>query len=321
MGIMPKTWYWIVPILFLTAFPYWAPKFYTILLASILIYGLFAISFNLLFGYTGLLSFGQAGFFAIGAYSSAYILKEMPNSGFSMLFALVIAVVLSFTIALIAGVICVRLTGWVFAMVTLAFGQVIFTVFYKWRSVTGGDDGLYGIPIPTVDLIVGELDLKSLNNHYYFILTIVGISVLFLRILVNSPFGSALRSIRDNPIRAQFIGLNIWTYRLASFVIAGTFSGLAGALFSPFKGIASPDLASWSFSAHPVIMTLIGGTSTFFGPMVGAFIYRFLEHFLSKYTAHWMLFFGMVLIVCVIALRHGATPFIIRIGKGLHIGK
>lgn len=310
--------YWIILIAILAAIPYFAPKFYVFLMGSILIYGLFALSFNLLFGYTGLLSFGQAGFFALGAYTVALILKKMILSGYIIYVAIFGALFISFLAALIIGIICVRLSGWVFAMVTLAFGQVIFAIVYKWRNVTGGDDGLYGIPLPTIDMFVYNIDLKSLNNHYYYVLVIVMISILILRMIVNSPFGCTLRSIRDNPIRAQFIGLNVWNYRLASFVIAGTFSGLAGALFSPFKGIANPELASWSFSAHPVIMSLIGGTGEFVGPLIGAFVYRFAEHFITSYTKHWMLFFGTLLVICVVSFRGGVAPYLIKFGQSLY---
>lgn len=318
MGKAYQALYWIIPIATLAAIPHFAPKFYVFLMGSVLIYGLFALSFNLLFGYTGLLSFGQAGFFALGAYTMALVLKEMTHTGYIMYFAIFCTLSLSFVGALIVGIICVRLTGWVFAMVTLAFGQVIFAIVYKWREVTGGDDGLYGIPIPSINVLVSNIDLKSLNNHYYYILVIVMISIIILRVIVNSPFGYALRSIRDNPIRAQFIGLNVWNYRLASFVIAGTFSGLAGGLFSPFKGIANPELASWSFSAHSVIMSLIGGTGVFIGPVIGAVFYRFAEYFITTYTGHWMLFFGTVLLVCVISFPGGITPHLIKVGRGLY---
>src|SRR3990172_12807334 len=157
----------------LVALPGVLPKFYIILLGSILIYGLFAMSFNVLFVYTGLLSFGQAGFFATGAYVSAYVLKEMPSSGMSICFAIFLSLCLSAILSLVVGIVCVRLSGWVFAMVTLAFGQIIYTIVYKWRDVTGGDDGLYGIPVPKLGFPGMEIDLKTAFNHYYFILFVV----------------------------------------------------------------------------------------------------------------------------------------------------
>ena len=308
----------IALISILVGFPHFAPRFYVVLMGTVLIYGLFALSFNLLFGYTGLLSFGQAGFFALGAYTSAFILKEMAPSGYVIYFVIFASLTISFLAAIIMGSICVRLSGWVFALVTMAFGQVIFSIVYKWREVTGGDDGLYGIPTPTINLFICDIDLKSLNNHYYYILIIVTISIIIFRKIVNSPFGYTLRSIRDNPIRSEFIGVNVWNYKLASFVIAGTFSGLAGALFSPFKGIANPELASWAFSANPVIMSLIGGTGTFSGPLVGALFYKFAEHFLTTYTKHWMLIFGTLLLVCVVSFRDGITPYLIKSCQRLH---
>jgi len=142
-----------------------------------------------------------------------------------------------------------------------------------------------------------------------------------LRIIVRSPFGNTIRAIRDNPTRAQFIGLNIRNYRLGAFVVSGVFAGLAGALFSPYKGIASPELANWAFSANPVIMSLIGGTGMFVGPLVGALAYRLLEHFIAIYTGYWMLFFGIVLILSVLFFPRGITPYlhqgIRRLDKGI----
>jgi branched-chain amino acid transport system permease protein len=296
----------------LAVLPQVLPRFYVILLGSILIYGLFAMSFNILFGYAGLLSFGQAGFFAAGAYAAAYVLRHMPSSGFSMYLAVLFALALSLALSLVIGLVCVRLSGWVFAMVTLAFGQVIYTVVYKWRDVTGGDDGLYGISVPKLALPGGAIDLSAGSNHFYFLLLVVAASVIAMRMIVRSPFGSTIQAIRDNPTRAQFIGLNVRNYRLGAFVLSGVFAGLAGALFSPFKGIASPELANWASSANPVIMSLIGGTGYFLGPLVGALVYRLLEHVIAMYTSYWMLFFGIVLTASVLSFRSGITPYLAR---------
>ncbi len=297
------------------ALPHVLPRFYVALLGSILIFGLFALGFNVLFGYTGLLSFGQAGFFAAGAYVTAFVLKRMAPSADAMLAALLSSIVVCLVLSLVIGIVCVRLSGWVFAIVTLAFGQVIYTVIYKWRDVTGGDDGLYGIPVPHLALPGVEIDLNAGNNHFHFVLIVVAVSVLLLKMVTRSPFGNTIRAIRDNPTRARFIGLNVWIYKLGSFVIAGMFSGIAGALFSPYKGIASPDLANWAFSANPVIMSLIGGTGTFVGPLVGALAYRILEHFIASVTGYWMLFFGIVLTVCVIFFPRGITPYLIDVAR------
>lgn len=305
----------------LAALPQVLPKFYILLLGSILIYGLFAMSFNMLFGYTGLLSFGQAGFFATGAYVTAYVLKQMPTSETSIYLAIFLSLCLSSILSLVVGIVCVRLTGWIFAMVTLAFGQIVYTVVYKWRDVTGGDDGLYGIPVPKLGLPGMEIDLTTGFHHYYFILLIVMVSIVILRIIIRSPFGNAIRAIRDNPTRAQFIGLNVRNYRLGAFVLSGLFAGLAGALYSPYKGIANPELANWAFSANPVIMSLIGGTGMFVGPLIGALVYRFLEHFIAMYTGYWMLFFGIVLTLSVLFFPQGITPYLYqgiqRLGKGI----
>lgn len=199
-----------------------------------MIYGLFALSFNLLFGYTGLLSFGQAGFFAVGAYTASLILLKLPSTAYVMYLALLAAIFLSCTVSLIVGSICVHLSGWVFAMLTLAFGQVIHTIVYKW-SFTGGDTGLTGILLTTLSLFGFSVDLRVLSNYYYFVLVIMVLCIFVLRRIVGSPFGHAIKSIRENPTRAQFIGLNLRRYRLASFVIAGTLTGLAGALFAPLR--------------------------------------------------------------------------------------
>jgi branched-chain amino acid transport system permease protein len=257
-----------------------------------------------------MLSFGQAGFFAAGAYIAGYVLKTTAPWGGAMPAALLAATAACLLLSLAVGAVCARLTGWVFAMVTLAFGQVIYTVIYKWRDVTGGDDGLYGIPVPRIALPGATIDLSAGSNHFYFVLIVVAACVFLLRAIVRSPFGNALRAIRDNPTRAHFIGLGVWQYKLGAFVVAGTVSGIAGALFSPYKGIASPDLANWAFSANPVIMSLVGGTGTFAGPLVGALVYRVLEHIIASFTGYWMLVFGLVLLACVIFFPRGVTPYL-----------
>ena len=296
------------PLLLLLLVPLFAGRFYQYLLTQIFIASLMAIAFNLLLGTTGLLSFGQAAFFGVGAYTVGLLLTK---GGFATLPALLLAPVVAGAAAGVIGFFCVRLSGVHFAMLTLAFGQLIFTVAYKWYGLTGGDNGIQGIPVKPIPLGgLGALDIGSTQAMFYFVLAVVGLSVELLRRFRSSPFGATLKAIRENGQRASFLGLNIHLYQWTAFVVSGAFTGLAGGLFALMEKSISPEIIHWSKSAEPVFMTIIGGIYTFAGPAVGAVVYVILNSYLVAWTENWALVLGLVLLTLVLLLPGGAVGFV-----------
>jgi branched-chain amino acid transport system permease protein len=284
------------------AAPFFLSNYWIFILTEVLIMALFASSLNILLGYTGLLSFGHGAYYAVGAYVTAIIIKNYsPSLGLSIGGGVLAALLFS----IVFGFLCVRLSELYFAMLTLAFSQMIYFIVFQWRDVTGGDDGLPGILRPAIDLFGMAIALNTPRSFYYFCLVIVGLSLWLLKRLVESPLGYMFRAIRDNPRRAQFAGIPVRRFRLISFVIAGFFAGLAGSIYALLAGFVSPELAFWTKSGEPVIMTLVGGIHTFFGPTVGAAIYTVLHTFIASKTEHWLLYFGLILLIIVLALPAG----------------
>lgn len=301
----PQIYGSVIVILGLALAPLFLTEFLKVFATEMLIMALFALAFNLLFGYTGLLSFGHAAYFSIGAYTCGLtMLKVSPSIPLAFIAGILLA---TFT-AWIIGYFCVRLDEIYFAMLTLAFGMMIHTILWKWDSMTGGADGLVGIPRPHLWLF----DLSNITTYYYFTLIIVCICVVILWVIVNSPFGLILKSIRENHERVEFVGINMRRYRLLSFVMSGLFCGVAGVLFAPFEMSLAPDIAFWTKSAEPVFMSLLGGMSIFLGPAVGAAIYMYLKEIISGYTELWMIYLGAVLIGFVIFLPGGIVGFVHR---------
>lgn len=302
VSIRSKLLWIIIAILALALLPFYLSDFLVVFVTEMLIMALFAISFNLLFGYTGLLSFGHAAYFSVGAYTTGLILIRVTPS---LPLAFLLAIILATLSAWLIGFFCVRLDEIYFAMLTLAFGMMIHTILWKWDSLTGGADGLVGIPRPHL----WSFDLSNISTYYYFTLIIVGICVFILWVIVNSPFGLILKSIRENHERVEFVGISMRRYRLVSFVISGFFCGVAGALFAPFEMSIAPDIAFWTKSAEPVFMSLLGGMRIFLGPAVGAAIYMYLKEIISGYTELWMIYLGAILIGFVIFLPGGIVGF------------
>ncbi len=306
------------PVLLLLLVPLFAGRFYQYLLTQIFIASLMAIAFNLLLGTTGLLSFGQAAFFGVGAYTVGLLLTK---GGFATLPALLLAPVAAAAAAGVIGFFCIRLSGVHFAMLTLAFGQLIFTVAYKWYGLTGGDNGIQGIPVTPIPLGgLGALDLGSTHAMYYFVFAVVAVSVEILRRIRSSPFGATLKAIRENGQRASFLGVNVHIYRWSAFVVAGAFTGLAGGLFAMMEKAISPEIIHWSKSSEPVFMAIIGGIYSFAGPAVGAVVYVILNSYLVAWTEKWALVLGLVLLTLVLILPGGVVGFVNE--KGRHfLGK
>ena len=303
-----RPWLWVVPVALLLLFPAFVGRYYQYLMTQIFIAALMAVAFNLLLGTTGLLSFGQAAFYGVGAYTVGLLLTKtgagtMPALGLSIL-----------TSALAAGIIgffCVRLSGVHFAMLTLAFGQLIFAIAFKWYGFTGGDNGIQGIPVRKISLAgLASLDIGSTKAMYYFVLVVVGLAVAVLRRVRSSPFGATLKAIRENAQRAAYLGVNVKLLQWSAFVVAGAFTGLAGALYALMEKSISPEIIHWTKSADPVLMTIVGGIYTFVGPAVGAVALIVLNSYIVAWTEYWALVLGMVLLLLVLLLPGGVIGFV-----------
>lgn len=282
--------------------PAFARPFLQYLALNVLLLALFALSFNLLFGAAGLLSFGQAAFYAAGAYATALLLRQ----GVPLLPAVLLGALCAAALAAGLGAFCVRHTRIYFSMLTLAFGMLVYAVIWKWTDVTGGDDGLIGIPRGKLGL-PGPLDVAvdSPRRYYLFAAALVLVSMAVLHRLAASPFGLSLRAIRENAERAEFSGVGVRRTLFLAFVAAGFFAGLAGALLSPLEQTISPGAAHWTKSAEPVMATLLGGPFTWAGPIAGAVVYLGLKEVIVRYTEYWLLVFGAVLLATVLAFREG----------------
>jgi branched-chain amino acid transport system permease protein len=296
-------------VLILLMLPFLAGRYTLYLTIQILILSIFSLGFNLLFGYTGLLSFGQAGFFAVGAYACAKILLAVPNLGLGLLGG----VVATGMAALVLGFLSVRHTRIYFSMLTLAFGMMIYSIAWKWRDFTGGDDGLVGIPRAPLE-IPGLLSLSVANMEdcYYVVVVVSVLSIWAMHRLVHSPLGLTLQAIRDSESRAEFAGVPIRTYRLGAFTIAGLYAGLAGALLPPLENTVTPPIAHWSTSAQPVLATLLGGIHSFAGPIVGAFLLFMIKEVIVRFTEHWQIWLGAIVVALVMGFRGGVASMFAR---------
>jgi len=272
-------------------------QFWVEVATEILILGLFAASFNLIYGYMGQISFGHAAFFGLGAYATAILFREFSGAtgeiGYLEFFVSVAASVPVAALgALVIGFFCVRLTGIYFAILTLAFGELLFFVVFSWYGFTGGDDGIQRLLPPPL--------LRHATAYYYLCFVIVVLAMLLMWRITQSPFGYILRAMRDNQERTRFLGINTRAYMLINFVIAGTFAGLAGALWGPFTRSVAPGLLGWQESGIAVFMTLLGGSGFFAGPMVGSIIYTFLHAWVTGFTQYWPLTIGTVILAIVL---------------------
>ena len=288
--------------------PAFGSRFYTFLANDVVIWALFATSLNLLVGYTGLVSFGHAAYFGIGAYATGILMKKL---GMPFVLAFPAAGVVAGGFALLFGLFCVRLTRIYFAMLTLAFAQIVWAICFKWNEVTGGEQGMPEIPYPDfawlerVATAAPFLSYRTSEYFYFLTLLMVALCLWLLRRIVGSPFGRMLTTIRENPERAEFIGVNVRRYELGAFVIAGAFAGLAGGLFGIFNRGVFPDFAYWTKSSEVLIMTLLGGMGTFFGPALGALVLLWLNQQIVSYTQYWPLILGTILVVLLFVFPGG----------------
>jgi branched-chain amino acid transport system permease protein len=297
----------------LIAIGLFAGRFMLYMTMKIMILAIFAMGYNLLLGRTGLLSFGHAAFYAAGAYGlGLFSLHLSPHPLLGILAGLTAA----FVLALIIGFFCVRHTEIYFAMLTLAFGMMVFSLIWNLRSVTGGDDGLVGIMRTPLSLGIVSVPLLKSNHYYFFVLCFFLLSVLLIYLIRQSSFGLILAGIHENDRRIEFAGISLRNYRLAVFVISGVFAGLAGALGTLLESNTAPFSAHWSFSAEPVLVSLIGGIHTFAGPMVGSLIFVLLREIIERFTHNWMLWFGVILLIIIMGFRGGVVGVLSDLIKG-----
>jgi branched-chain amino acid transport system permease protein len=297
----------VVALVVLALLPFIVEIYQIQLLTYGLIAAIAALGFNLLLGYTGLLSFGHSAFFGIGAYTVAMLAQYAGIN--SMEIDLLIAVPIAVLSSALFGYICVRHTRIFFGILTLALSQVLYSLALKLFWVTGGTDGLR-VPRPT--LLAGFLSFtgsgafqRFITAYYYYVLVIFAVCVVFMWIIVHSPFGKALQAIRDNETRAAFLGLHIRRFRWIAFVISGTVTAIAGSLWAPLNGLATPDVLYWLFSGEIVFTAILGGFRSFTGPIVGGIVFTYLKTYAVATTEYWQLMLGLVLILMVMVLPTG----------------
>ena len=293
-------WIWAgLVVLGLLLYPQFVSRYYIVLSTEVVILALLATSYNLIFGYAGMVSFGHAAFFGLGAYAMAILTK---NYGSPMLVGLLAAPVIAAIFAFVIGWFCMRTIRLYFALLSLAFAQLLYVIVYQWVGFTGGSDGIHGVPRPEA--------LGSYASYYYFALATTILCMLLMWFIVNSPFGWSLRAIRENTHRSQFLGINDRFYKVIAFTIAGAFAGVAGGLYSQFQKWADPDLLFWTTSANPVLMSILGGMFSFIGPAVGAVVFVALREIIKVRTDYWPLVLGSVLLGMVLALPGGIVGFV-----------
>jgi branched-chain amino acid transport system permease protein len=288
----------------------WISGQYPVYMAmQIMILAVFSVGFNLLFGYTGLLSFGQAGFFAVGAYGCAKILLAVPN----LFLGIAGGVAAAGVAAVLLGILSVRHTRIYFSMLTLAFGMMIFSIAWKWRDFTGGDDGLVGIPRAPLEIPgLFSISVSAMERYYYVVLVLSLLAIVAMRRLVRSPLGLTLQAIRDSETRAEFAGVPVRKYRLVAFTIAGLYAGLAGAMLTPLENTVTPPVAHWSTSAEPVLATLLGGVHAFAGPIVGAFLFLVIKDIIVRFTEYWLIWFGVIVVALVLGFPGGVMSILAK---------
>jgi branched-chain amino acid transport system permease protein len=287
--------------------PFWMARVggYTELAARIVVLGLAAMALNFLLGFTGVLSFGHAAYFGLGAYGVGMTIKYLFPS---TLAGVLVGVAVGTLAGALIGAIIVKLRGVYFAMVTIAFGQVFYFIAFRWNSVTGGDDGLTGWQRQPINLGFTTLDIQGSDKaFYYVVLALFALSVAVMALLLRSPFGRTLLAIRENERRARFLGIPIELHIWLSFVVSCLFASLAGALFALVNNFTDPRFLRWDQSGTFVIMAVMGGMRSFWGPLMGAAIYVLLQDYLSSHTENWMSFVGLVFVLVVLFFPKGVV--------------
>jgi len=271
-----------------------------VIATEIWIFAIFGLGLNLLLGYTGLLSFGQSTFFGSAAYVAGWLLKHY---GISVFLALGIGVGVGALSALLVGYLCVQRSGLYFIMLTFALNQLFYFVAYQWTTVTGGEDGMQGVPRPA---FLG-IDFGNPTAYYVFVSVLFLVTLWLMKRIVESPLGRILQAIRENEVRAEAVGYNVPRFKLLAFVIGGAFSGAAGVLYAMLFGIVPLEAISFVFSGNVVFATLIGGSGSLYGPIIGSFVFIWLSESMSVVWARWPLLLGVAFIIVVLFFRGGVV--------------
>ncbi len=292
--------------------PFVAPAYHVLLMLPFMAYAVILLGLNLLFGYTGLVSFGHALFIGIGAYTGAVLTTHFGVRSLELV--LLASAGLGALVAAPVAALCVRYVKIYFGMLTLAFGMVFYTFLLKFYRLTGGDEGMRVLRptllgqdlggMPKTDYLVGP--------YYYYSLAVLVLAALVMWRIVHSPFGLCLRTIRDNPTKAEALGVSVTRYRWYAFVISAVYAAVGGALLGPPTGNVDPTLAYWTHSGNIVFMTLLGGFANFFGPVLGAFVFIFLQDTVMSVVPYWRLIFGAILAVVVIFAPSGLMGLVAR---------
>ncbi|MDR3454403.1 MAG: branched-chain amino acid ABC transporter permease [Rhodoferax sp.] len=292
---------WIV----LLTMPYWMSAIggYTELATRVLVLGLAAMALNFLLGFTGVLSFGHAAYFGLGAYGAGITIRYLvPSTPVGIL----VGVLVGTLAGAVLGALIVKLRGVYFAMVTIAFGQVFYFIAFRWNAVTGGDDGLTGWKRLPLDLGFSHIDILGNDKaFYYLVLVIFAVSAAVMALLLRSPFGRTLLAIRENERRARFLGIPVEQHIWIAFVISCFFASLAGTLYALLNNFTDPRALHWTLSGNFVIMAVLGGMRSFWGPLVGAAIFVVLQDYVSSHTENWMSFIGLFFVLVVLFFPRG----------------
>ncbi|MFZ5586711.1 MAG: branched-chain amino acid ABC transporter permease [Thermodesulfobacteriota bacterium] len=303
-----KLVYVAAPVLVVLAvLPYLLPPYQLRLVTEAVIFSLYAVSYNLLLGYAGLLSFGHAMFFGVGAFTAAVALKHI--AGLSCLAALGLATLASVLVGLVVGLLLLRVKGTPFALLTLAFNALFFAIGVKWHTVTGGDDGL-NVSLPAINLGLGALDPGRPPDFYYLTLIVLGGALFFCWRLTRTAMGHSVLLLRENEERMRFLGYNTNVTRLILFVFTGALAGLAGSFYTLFNAFVSLDAVSIDMTTKVLLMTFLGGTGSFLGPVLGSFFYTYVQDFLSNLTDNWPLIMGAIFIAMVLYAPGGLSGLI-----------
>lgn len=289
-------------ILGLATLPLWAGRDYAINIGSqVLIAALFALSLNLLVGYAGLTSLGHAGFLGMAAYTSAWLMLQLQ---WGHLPAALLALGITTAMAALFGLIALRASGVGFLMITLALGQILWGVAYRWAPVTGGDNGLSGITRP----VPFGIDLNEASSFYYFVLLVFLIVWAIIAVWVRSPFGASIRGTKDQPRRMNTLGYNVWLIRWITFTVSGFFGAVAGLMYLYYEQFISPHSLSLANSAEMLLMVIAGGPATLVGPVVGAALVVLLKNVASSYIERWIMLLGFVFLFIVLFVPKGIVP-------------
>lgn len=307
MNRITKSVLWVVLLLFLVFYPRLFGLYFTNILVIFAVFSLFAISFNMLLGYTGLLSFGHAMFFGTGGYATAIALERIQ--GLPLLPALLIGLLTAIVLALILCPLLVRVSGVAFAMLTLAFGQLLHVLAMKLRGLTGGEDGVGGFPIPPFNIPgIVSIDIADPIKFYYFAMAVLGVSIWIIWFITKTPFGSIQVGIRDNAMRVDYLGFKVPQTKALILIISSGFAGIAGSIYALFQNLISADDAFHvGNSFAPIIMTVVGGVGNFFGPVIGSGIISIIDEVTSRYTERVDLVTGLILILVIMFAPGGIT--------------